>query len=208
MIYFVRHGESVGNAANRHQTPELPLSEAGEAQARLRGRTLKDKNISQIFSSPYMRAHQTAQLIRVELGDTVPLTIVDRLHEVKNPSVLNGRLKTDLDVIELKAELNRNRLNPLYQHSDEETLFMLYDRIVDLLTMFEQYTDQDIVVVSHGGVLRMLLAYLQTKTEPLAAVTQHLALNDHSVYPINNVAMLSLDFQNAEWHFKALHNLE
>ncbi len=208
MIYFIRHGESVGNAANRHQTPELPLSAAGESQARLRGQYLKAKNISRIFASPYARAHQTAQIIQAELGGAIPLTIVDRLHEVKNPSVLNGRLKTDLDVIELKAELNRNRLNPLYQHSDEETLFMLHDRIRDLLNMFETYTDQDIVVVSHGGVLRMVLAYLQTKTKPLDAVAKHLGLNDDPAFPINNVAMLSLNFQDGDWHFDALHNFE
>lgn len=208
MIYFIRHGESVGNAANRHQTPELPLSVDGEAQARARGRYLRDKNISQIFASPYVRAQQTAKLIQAELGDAIPFTIVDRLHEVKNPSVLNGRLKSDLDVIELKAELNRNRLDPLYRHSDEETLFMLYERIVDLLTMLETYHDQDVVVVSHGGVLRMLLAYLQTKTVPLDAVAKHLSLNDDPTFPINNVAMLSLDFQNNDWHFCALHNLD
>jgi probable phosphoglycerate mutase len=54
-LYLVRHGEAVPH--------DGPLSPAGEQQARLTGRRLKDVPLSAIHHGPLPRAAQTASLI-------------------------------------------------------------------------------------------------------------------------------------------------
>ena len=54
-LYLVRHGEAVPH--------DGPLSPAGEQQARLTGRRLKDVPLSAIYHGPLPRAAQTARLI-------------------------------------------------------------------------------------------------------------------------------------------------
>jgi broad specificity phosphatase PhoE len=54
-LYLVRHGEAAPH--------DGPLSPAGEQQARLTGRRLKDVPLSAIHHGPLPRAAQTASLI-------------------------------------------------------------------------------------------------------------------------------------------------
>ncbi len=65
-ITFLRHGESVGNAEERFQGhADFPLTEKGLAQARaLNARWQKlGLTFDQVFSSPLLRARQTAEII-------------------------------------------------------------------------------------------------------------------------------------------------
>ena len=61
-IYFIRHGESLGNAARKilgHT--DLDLSELGYRQAFATAEHLKDIHIDVIYSSDLMRAMHTAE---------------------------------------------------------------------------------------------------------------------------------------------------
>ena len=60
-LYLVRHGEAVPH--------DGPLSEAGERQARLTGKRLKDVPFSAIHHGPLPRAAQTAALIAAYLPE-------------------------------------------------------------------------------------------------------------------------------------------
>jgi serine/threonine-protein phosphatase PGAM5 len=67
-LYLVRHGEAVPH--------DGPLSPAGEQQAQLTGRRLKDVPLSAIHHGPLPRAAQTAGLIAAYLPD-VPVSASD-----------------------------------------------------------------------------------------------------------------------------------
>lgn len=207
MFYLVRHGESEGNAANRYQHADVPLSDIGRMQASKRAMHLKDKNITRIFSSPFPRALETAQIIQGVIGPLLPVEHYHYLHELEAPTILKGRLKTDPEAMAIKAEITANRLDPQYRHSDEETLFMLHDRVTKLLAYLVSHAHEDVLLVSHGGVLRMVLAYLHNQTDPHLAVAKHLALEKDPTAPINNVAMISFAYQNAEWRLHQLDNI-
>ena len=60
-IYLIRHGETEWNRVEvfRGRT-DIPLNERGIAQARAASESLKDIKIERIFSSPLLRAKQTA----------------------------------------------------------------------------------------------------------------------------------------------------
>ena len=93
MILWVRHGQSTWNAMDRMQGHELspPLTDLGRDQAAQAAEALVDRNVVRIFSSPAVRARQTADLIADRLGLEVveePLLLEKGLDEDKT-SVLD-----------------------------------------------------------------------------------------------------------------------
>ena len=81
MIYVIRHGQTEQNRAHALQgRSDLPLNDAGEAQACEAGRLLAARGISftRVFSSPLQRAVQTAHLV----APGVPVEVDERLIEM------------------------------------------------------------------------------------------------------------------------------
>ena len=75
-LYLVRHGETEWSRARRHTgRTDLPLSPAGEAEARALGRHLRGLEADRVLSSPLTRAASTARLAgfgdRLEATDTL-----------------------------------------------------------------------------------------------------------------------------------------
>jgi broad specificity phosphatase PhoE len=72
-LYLVRHGETEWSRARRHTgRTDLPLSAAGEAEARALGAHLRGLEVDRVLSSPLTRAVSTAKL--AGFGDRVELT--------------------------------------------------------------------------------------------------------------------------------------
>lgn len=64
-IYIVRHGETLWNRDKRLQgSTNIELSDYGRELAIKTGEALSDTRIDKIFSSPLIRAYETAELIR------------------------------------------------------------------------------------------------------------------------------------------------
>jgi broad specificity phosphatase PhoE len=72
-LYLIRHGETEWSRARRHTgRTDLPLSPAGEAEARALGQHLRGLEVDRVLSSPLTRARATAEL--AGFGDRVELT--------------------------------------------------------------------------------------------------------------------------------------
>jgi len=84
-FYFVRHGQSEANEARIIADSTPKLTELGREQARLTALTLKDKNITKILASPYIRAQQTAEIIAGELG--IKLEDIETVQELRERGV-------------------------------------------------------------------------------------------------------------------------
>ncbi|GLY77119.1 histidine phosphatase family protein [Actinoallomurus iriomotensis] len=99
-LAMARHGESVGNVAWREaetqrleeidiglRDPDVPLSETGRRQAEALGRRLAamppDERPTVVYSSPYVRAAETARIALAELGD-LPIRYDERLRDREN----------------------------------------------------------------------------------------------------------------------------
>src|SRR5437879_13665357 len=68
-LYVVRHGTTDWNQAGRIQGhTDIPLNEAGRAQARLARRRLAPLGATALYSSDLLRAYETAQIIGQGLG--------------------------------------------------------------------------------------------------------------------------------------------
>ncbi len=64
-IFLVRHGETEWNRIGRFQgISDIPLNKKGKAQAQALAQALKDEPIDVVYSSPLIRAKETAKTIR------------------------------------------------------------------------------------------------------------------------------------------------
>ena len=82
MIYIIRHGQTALNKQKALQgRSNHPLDETGEEQARVVGEWFRNNgiHITKVYSSPLVRAVQTAKLVA---GEEVPLETDDRLIEM------------------------------------------------------------------------------------------------------------------------------
>ena len=91
-MYFVRHGEGVGNAARIFSCWQIesPLTERGILQAQETAEFLKNKGIQNpvVYASPVKRALETGQIIAQKLG--AEIKVYDGLREV-NVGELEGK---------------------------------------------------------------------------------------------------------------------
>lgn len=79
-IYLVRHGEA---AASWQQNKDPGLSEKGRAQAKALPDFFAGQRIDRIYSSPLLRAQETAQPLSLRLGLDVKL--VEAFREIPTP---------------------------------------------------------------------------------------------------------------------------
>jgi probable phosphoglycerate mutase len=80
-LYFVRHGESTANLLREFSNSghKHPLTDRGVEQARTVAGALRGQNITQIYTSPVLRAVQTAQILAEALQ--APVEITEALRE-------------------------------------------------------------------------------------------------------------------------------
>lgn len=160
-IIFVRHGETLWNRQLRYQgQKDSPLSPAGMDQATKVGEFLRKRAIDAVYSSDLKRALFTAERIG-ELHNLAP-TVDPRLREMSF-GVWEG--KTRSEVAKEYPELWEARLqNVLTTRIPEGELpAEVVERFLSFLheqTQTGQPKDRAIVVVSHGGALRLVIASL------------------------------------------------
>lgn len=80
-LYIVRHGKTIWNAQGKLQGhADIMLNEEGIHAAVSLGKELKNVHFDMVYSSPLMRAHETAKLIFSNRD--VPIITDDRLKEL------------------------------------------------------------------------------------------------------------------------------
>ena len=81
MLYIMRHGRTEWNERHKLQgRTDIPLNAEGRAMARAAHDMYRDVHLDRCFSSPLLRARETAELLLA--GRDVPITTDDRLMEM------------------------------------------------------------------------------------------------------------------------------
>lgn len=150
-LYITRHGETMRNAEYRvlGRTDD-PLSEKGRAQARELAENLKDVEIDLIFSSPLGRAKETAETVAKTKG----LEVIEdeRLLEINF-----GEFEGVSGGTEAYQSAKREFFK---RYPSGESYFDIAYRVYDFLYMLKrEYPEKRVLVVSHGGVCRILHNY-------------------------------------------------
>lgn len=154
-LYLVRHGESRGNIANIHQNEHTPLSETGVKQAMVIAKRFRHIPIDIIFASDMKRAAHTAE----EINEIVKKQIIftDLLREIKRPTEIEGKRVFSEQVIKIKKKLTDHWDDPNWYYSDEENFYDVRERGLKFLNMIELRREENILAVSHGYFIRILL---------------------------------------------------
>lgn len=98
-IYFVRHGESKGNASDRYQMDSSLLSERGREQAVQIAKRFSRLSIETIISSTMPRASETAETISALIG--LPVEYSSLFVERRRPSAQQGLIRTSPEAEEM-----------------------------------------------------------------------------------------------------------
>jgi broad specificity phosphatase PhoE len=158
-LYIVRHGESTSNGKRIHQGPDTPLSEVGIKQTReLAKRVLKIPEIDLIICSPYTRTRQTAEEILKH--KSLPIIYSELAIETKKPSQFIGKSWDDAANREIDETIKDHMNEAEWHYSDEENFFDLRKRGLDLLKFILSQGKENILLVSHGILAKLLLGIM------------------------------------------------
>lgn len=155
-IYVARHGQTEWNAENKVcGITDIALTERGIAQANDLADQIKEKNIRIIISSPMKRAVTTSRIISEKCH--IPMMIDNRLIE-QNYGIYEGVDRND----ELFLA---NKRNFAYKYPNGESMMQVAVRVYTFLDeVKKQYDGENVLIVSHGGVCRIIKTYFSDMT--------------------------------------------
>ena len=152
-ILLARHGETDWNAERRWQGhADPPLNELGREQARSLGAALAGRAIAAVYSSDLQRASETARIAAEPLG--LPVRLEERLREV-DVGEWSGLTTAEIEerfpgaVERRRAGGNGWELGESYEAMGERIE-------AGLLAIAAERPGQTVLVVTHGGPVRMM----------------------------------------------------
>jgi len=180
-LLLIRHGQTDWNIARRFQGhSDVPLNQTGLTQAKALAERLSSQHIDALYSSDLQRALETAKIVRKSEWHSDP-----RLREI-NFGDWEGL--TYKEIREKYPAALAERENDIYKNAPPhgETLEQLCARVQSMLDeLYAKHKDQVVLIVSHGGVLQILLC-LALKIKPTMYWQFHLStasLSEIAFYP-------------------------
>jgi probable phosphoglycerate mutase len=170
LLTLVRHGQTDWNLARRIQgATDVPLNDTGRDDARRAARVLAGEQHDAIYTSPLVRAQETAQIIASTLG-------------LGSPALTRGLRERTFG--EGEGMLVEDYLTSWGDWTSPvpgaETLEEVRDRALDSLERIVRASRrrsapraESIVVVSHGGVIRSLLMHVSGGSLPRVGDSLH-----------------------------------
>lgn len=173
-VYLARHGETEWNRERRLQgSQDIPLSKIGKAQSEKLAHKLSHILIDTIITSDLKRAYQTGQIVRKQLH--VPILRNKNLNE-RFYGKLEGKIWSSKKSITAK-----DGAQPYKNFSD---------RIIrELSEILASYQHKNILIICHGGVLRVMLEYFRGAP----------SISGNIGYELPNAALYSFRKEGAGW---------
>jgi 2,3-bisphosphoglycerate-dependent phosphoglycerate mutase len=190
-LCIIRHGETAWNAEGRVQgQTDVPLSAAGEAQARAVRAALAGMRFAALYASDLARVRQTAAPAAAALGLEVRLE--PRLRErhygkFENLTYAEARERLPADFARFKAK------DPDYDFGSGESLRAFHERaIACVAAIAARHAGEAVLVFTHGGVLEMV------RRHALAS-----GLSSPRDFEIPNAALNWVEVEPAGWRVQA-----
>ena len=156
IVYFVRHGQSVGNVAPVFQSLDSSLSKVGLKQAKFIAKRVSNLNFDKLISSPLIRTRQTAEAISQTTNK--PIVFSDLFVEKIRPSSINGKSYDDSDAKAKSRAWEASLVSEGLKIEDGENYNEITKRAGDALNFLYEQPEKIIVVVTHSYFLRVLVA--------------------------------------------------
>ncbi|UCE13497.1 MAG: histidine phosphatase family protein [Candidatus Heimdallarchaeota archaeon] len=180
-INLIRHGDAASDP-NHWSSPTTPLSEVGVAQVKKLALKLKNQSFDALYTSPFIRAKQTAEIIKKYYQKSIDLQEKNWLSEIDLGTWAGGlKEKVALQIpSSLKSLLDEgyNKRGPLvarilvtdkkFTFPSGESLEIFWKRVSNgLHETFDQYRSfpsRKIAFVGHGGSFTVILLNLLGKS--------------------------------------------
>lgn len=172
-IYLIRHGETGGNVAKRHQSDATPLTERGLAQIKAAAAELQTLEPTHLLCSSVLRAVESARMIGQTL-DMVPETN-PLFAELDRPQFLQGDFLKSIGSLWFYTRWYFGITNR--EKEGGETYAALRARIKRAQELLATYpSDARIAVVSHSVFINFFVAHMcqQTPMNPFQAAVRFL----------------------------------
>lgn len=164
-LYLMRHGETRWNKDMRLQgCADTELNEKGISLAKTVGEKLRGVEFHRAFTSPLIRAKQTAEYVLQDRN--IPLVEDNRIREISF-GVWEG-----LSIRPGKEEIPLHDFNSFFYSpsayvppQDGETIEQLYTRTGQFITELLEtpaYENENILVAAHGAAVRSMMFNLDT----------------------------------------------
>lgn len=158
-FYLIRHGETEWNKRGIYQGwTDIPLSETGKKQAESLGKRFLKMPLDALYVSPLQRAIHTAEF--VAKSSDVPLVIDDHFKEI-NFGEWEGS-----SVPQLSEKYGKSFTdffdNPFDVSFPGEGSFDCVRKrsVKGFMELLEKHRGEKVAIVSHGGLLRVLMMSL------------------------------------------------
>lgn len=168
-IYFVRHGETGGNIAKRHQQEDTHLSPLGRQQAKLAAEQVAKINPTHFFVSQRVRAVETGQAI-ANATDMVPES--DPLFvELKRPDKMYGHYHHSVKTFNYLLLWWIGKLGDAdHDGKAGESYKAFLQRLLEAKAKLESLpAGSRVVVVSHTVFINMFIAHMNNP-KPLSLI--------------------------------------
>jgi broad specificity phosphatase PhoE len=151
-IHFIRHG-SVANPENilYGRLPHFSLSSKGLDEAKQAATSLRSSRLTSIYTSPMLRARQTAEEISA-FHKEVPLVIAEELNEVLTP--YQGRKANELR--HLNEDFYTGTQRPYEQPEDVVRRVHIFIKNVR-----KHQTGSEVAAVTHGDIITFMILNLK-----------------------------------------------
>lgn len=186
LFYLVRHGQTDWNVQGKIQgLADIPLNETGRAEATQLSEEIKEIAFDVCFSSDLERALETAQILTATRSLIIK---TDPALRERNFGPWEGQLFSELLEFEAQGQ-------PLHNiESDKE----IKKRVFPLLhEIADNYAGSTILIVTHSGVIRSILAHLlDGNWSPIKSMH------------IKNSAILQLAISNGHWNVLGMKGIQ
>lgn len=161
-VYLFRHGEAANNVMSNYiagRSNYLPLTENGIEQSRRLGHVLMriGFNPELVYSSPALRAQQTAYYTLSELPEAQRVGIIDDRLQEQDTGKWTGCVATDI-FTKSTIEAIEHQGNS-FRSPGGESFNDVGARMLNWLE--EQDYNRQIAAFTHGGAIRCLAAYIK-----------------------------------------------
>ena len=158
-LYIIRHGQTDWNRIRRLQgRTNIPLNEWGRRVANLTREGLEDVSFDIAFTSPLVRAKETAELILQ--GRNVPIVDDDRLIEVDFGPYEGESFNLDDENLQNFFQ----KPEAYYSIGGSESIESVFQRTEDFLQELykkQEYQNSTILISTHGAALCGLLCNIK-----------------------------------------------
>ncbi len=187
-IYFVRHGQTDGNVAHRHQHPDIALNNSGKAQAALVAEVIARLKPTHIITSTKVRAVETGMYIS-RTSHIIPETYA-YFEEVRRPMWLIGKRFYEWKSLSYAWGWFFG-VNVASMHDGES-----YDAVLERLRQARQYLEQlpvhsRVVVVSHSLFINLFLEHMN---RPKRMGLCRALVRFIAIFRIKNTAVVQVQF--------------